>query len=75
MQNIRNIIFDLGGVFLNLDTWSTHEAFRKMGILNTEEIFGSGHTASFFRDHEQGIISDEEFIVTLKKLAANGVSD
>jgi len=74
MQKIRNIIFDLGGVFLDLDTSKTHEAFKKIGIRHIEEMFRLGHADPIFSDHEQGIITDEEFIVSLKALAGNSVS-
>src|SRR4030095_3419036 len=44
---IKNIIFDLGGVLLNLDFNRTYEALKKLGIDKPEEIIrlgeGQGH--------------------------------
>jgi hypothetical protein len=32
MQGIKNIIFDLGGVILNLDNQRTEDAFTSLGV-------------------------------------------
>ncbi len=68
MSAIKNIIFDLGGVILDIDIDRTHHAFREMGLEKIEDLFGYGHAASFFKDHEQGKISDEDFIAQVQKL-------
>jgi glucose-1-phosphatase len=75
MQNIENIIFDLGGVILNLDNRRTEDAFVAMGAKNFGENFGHGFAASFFRDYEIGSISDQQFLADLKKLINSPVSD
>ena len=68
MVNIKNIIFDLGGVIMDIDVKHTLKAFSKLGIKNIEKYFGHGFAASFFSDHESGKISDEEFLKEIKKL-------
>lgn len=73
MQNIRNIIFDLGGVILDIDFQRTEKAFADLGISNFTEFFGLGHAASFVEDHEAGTISDDEFFVALQKLARHSL--
>ncbi|SRR5579871_5363480 len=75
MQKIKNIIFDLGGVILNIDNKLTEHAFIKLGVKNFHEIFGHGHAASFVRDYEIGKISDERFIEELKNISGLLVSD
>ncbi len=72
---IKNIIFDLGGVLLNLDFARTYDALRKLGINNPEEIIRLGHGSVMLKDHERGAITDEEFIQSLKKSAAASVGD
>lgn len=69
MQNIKNIIFDLGGVILDIDFKRTEKAFVELGVTNFSELFGLGHAASFFKDHETGKITDDEFLISLQKLA------
>src|SRR5215203_4504741 len=73
MQNIRNIIFDLGGVILDIDFQRTEKAFVDLGVVNFKELFGLGHAASFFKDHEAGKITDEEFLGSLQKLAKHSL--
>jgi HAD superfamily hydrolase (TIGR01509 family) len=75
MKGIRNIIFDLGGVILNIDNKLTEEAFVKLGVKNFHEIFGHGHAASFVLEYEIGKITDEEFIAELRKISGLSVSD
>lgn len=69
MQQIRNIIFDLGGVLLNLDMQKTDEAFTAMGVKDFRSLFALGHAASFFKEYEVGSIDDEQFIASLQQLA------
>lgn len=68
-----NIIFDLGGVILNIDISKTKKALNELGIPQIDELFGYGHAASFFKDHEQGKISDDEFISQLRDLVPRDI--
>jgi len=67
MTNIGNIIFDLGGVIMDIDVKQTTSAFTRMGVKNIGDYFGHGFAASFFKDHESGKISDEAFIQKIKQ--------
>lgn len=69
MKDIQNIIFDLGGVLLNLDIQKTDDAFTAMGVPDFRRFFALGHAASFFKEYEIGTINDEEFITALQNLA------
>lgn len=71
MNGIKNIIFDLGGVLLNLDMLKAEESFVKMGAPRFKELFGKGHVKSFIRDYEIGVISDDQFTEELIKLTGN----
>jgi HAD superfamily hydrolase (TIGR01509 family) len=74
MQGIKNIIFDLGGVILNLDNNRTEQAFMAMGVSHFRNYFGLGYAADFFKDYEIGKISDREFIDALKTLTQTATS-
>ncbi len=74
MQNIKNIIFDLGGVILDIDFKRTEKSFVDLGITNFSELFGLGHAASFFKEHEAGRITDDEFLDSLRKLANHSLT-
>jgi glucose-1-phosphatase len=75
MENISTIIFDLGGVIMDIDVRLTFQAFSRLGAKDIQEYFGHGFAASFFSDHEAGRISDEEFLGEIKKLLSGEVSD
>ncbi len=70
-QRITNIIFDLGGVLLNIDYHKTVEAFRSLGMVNPEKAFTKEIQAELFQKLEKGLISENEFIQELKKLFPN----
>lgn len=70
-KDIRNIIFDLGGVILNLDYDSTERAFIKLGITNFSELYTQFHANSFFNDFEMGKIEPVTFLQELQSYAPN----
>lgn len=75
MRGIKNIIFDLGGVILNLDNQRTTDAFVALGLKNIKEYFGHGHAASFFKDYEVGRISDRQFIDAIRETTGLNAPD
>lgn len=40
--NIRNLIFDLGNVLIDLDPKRTREEFRRLGLKDEADFFGAG---------------------------------
>jgi len=63
MKNIDAIIFDLGGVILNLDYDKTIESFNKyLPNLGKENFLGRRDQLTFFNEYEVGQITTEEFI-------------
>jgi putative hydrolase of the HAD superfamily len=75
LKEIKNIIFDLGGVILPIDISRTTEAYRQLGISNIDELFGHGHAGSFVKEYEKGKIDDREFIDSFKSLISEPVED
>jgi len=74
MQLVRNIIFDLGGVILDMDFKRTEAAFINLGIANFGELFAYAQASSLFRDYETGAIDDQGFVVALQKMAGGHIS-
>ena len=62
MKEIKNIIFDLGGVLLNLDYSRTIREFQKLGIVNFEKLYSQKNQSSIFDDLETGKINPQDFI-------------
>ncbi len=75
LSGIKHLIFDLGGVIIDLDIPATFKAFEKIsGTPMTEWIKGV-HESPLFLDYEQGLLSDREFRNGLRELCAADVTD
>jgi putative hydrolase of the HAD superfamily len=68
MTEIKSIIFDLGGVILNLNYSKTEDEFKKIGVLNFKEFYSQKKQTLLFDDFEKGKIKPEEFISSFKEL-------
>lgn len=71
-KEIKNIIFDLGGVLVDIDIDRTIKAFEKLGIsgFSATEIYPN--TKSIFEDLEKGDISTKQFFdIMLEKYPSN----
>jgi putative hydrolase of the HAD superfamily len=69
MNKIKSIIFDLGGVIMNLDVPRTINAFDTLGIKNIVNDTGHHYQHSFFYDFEIGQISENTFLQSLSNLS------
>ncbi|MBX2894472.1 MAG: HAD family phosphatase [Cyclobacteriaceae bacterium] len=72
---IKNIIFDLGGVILNLAVENTHREFARLSGLPLEEIKDRVHHGKYFHAYERGLISDAEFRNHLRQSLQLQISD
>jgi len=61
MKSIKNIIFDLGGVFIGIDYKKTEQAFINLGVSNFNELYTQHNASSLFKDLETGKITAETF--------------
>jgi HAD superfamily hydrolase (TIGR01549 family) len=61
MEQIKNIIFDLGGIFLNVDFKKTEKAFIDLGVTGFNDLYTQHHSSDLFELLETGKISPEEF--------------
>ena len=73
MQQIKNIIFDLGGVLLNIDYNKTATAFQQLGFKKFDELYSQFKANQLFEDLETGKISDETFYQEVRKFATGDV--
>ena len=53
---MKNIIFDLGAVIIDINYNFTAEAFKKIGVANFDEIYSKKKQDHFFDDFETGTI-------------------
>lgn len=75
LPKIKNIIFDLGGVILNIDYNLTVEAFRKLGVKNIDTLFGQLHQTDLFNRYDKGIISPSQFFQGIRDSCGLNLSD
>lgn len=57
----KNIIFDLGGVLLNIDYPLATSAFSLLGLDNFDKLFSQAHQLRLFDLYEKGQVSSEDF--------------
>jgi FMN phosphatase YigB (HAD superfamily) len=69
ITGIKHIIFDLGGVLLNIDYTLTEKAFLGAGIENFDELFSKLHQSSLFDNWEMGLITKEEFVKAMQQVS------
>ena len=74
-MNIKNIIFDLGGVLLNLDFERTFKAFNTMGVPDFQSYFQQSHSNPLFARLEQGKVTPDEFYEEFRNATGLSVSD
>ena len=67
MQGIKNIIFDLGGVIIDLNQNNTIEAFNQLSYMPFEEIYKPAHALELFSDFDKGHISSDFFFSELRR--------
>lgn len=66
MQEIKNIILDLGGVIINLDIPKTISEFNKLSNTNFEAIYTQIQQSQLFDLFDKGQITEQEFINDIK---------
>jgi glucose-1-phosphatase len=64
---VKNIIFDLGGIFLSLNYQLTKDAFIALGIKDFDEHFTQHHANDLFERLEKGKISEIDFYDELRQ--------
>ena len=74
--SFKNIIFDLGGVLLDLEVSKTFQAFSNLtGTMTGQEIKATLGDSTLFLDYEKGLLPDQVFREEAKKKLALTCSD
>src|SRR5437763_1201162 len=61
MQNIKAIIFDFGGVILNIDYDRTARAFQQLGVNDFNDMYSQKKANPLFKQLEEGKLNEDEF--------------
>lgn len=71
LSGIKNIIFDFGGVIINIDPKRTISALKQLKLYHPEKLFSDLSTTQLLNKFELGLISDSEFIMYIKQNCAH----
>jgi glucose-1-phosphatase len=75
LEGIKNIIFDLGGVILNIDYRLTQQAFAQLGIDPQKGLYAQKEQSEIFDLLETGKISEAQFLEKIKAIAPQSVTE
>lgn len=75
MENIKNIIFDLGVVLLNLDKQRCIDSFVALGFNNVQSFLSEYKQKSLFHELEIGQISPAVFRNEIRRIIGEDLSD
>lgn len=75
MNQFKNIIFDLGGVLLNLDVPYCMGELDRVGLREVREWMTGTNEKGFFKDYECGGLTTAQFRDEIRKWASCRLSD
>ena len=75
MAATKSIIFDLGGVLLDIDYQKTIIAFEKLGLKNFEAMFSQFKSDELFEKLETGHLSEADFYAAIKEKTVTQVTN
>ncbi|MFK8037951.1 MAG: HAD family hydrolase [Crocinitomicaceae bacterium] len=73
--NYEAIIFDLGGVILNINYHKTAEAFKELGVTNFDELYSQAQQIGIFNALEVGEIQPEAFYEAIRQMSGLPLSN
>ena len=68
LSNIKALIFDLGGVIIDLDREGTYRDFAYLSGKTLEEVQTLAKEQTFFKEYEAGKIDDPTFRANLREV-------
>ncbi len=74
LEKYDAIIFDLGGVLINLNYQLTIDAFKDLGVKELNLAYSQTKQTTLFDDYETGKISTQQFINTIKNYVPSSIT-
>lgn len=75
LLNIKAIIFDLGGVIINLDEGATVKAFAELANHSVEQVMRNYQSSDAFKQYEMGLITSEAFRQEVRSMMTTNAED
>lgn len=72
---IKNIIFDFGGVIINIHHDRVENAFKKIGVKDFDRLFNQATQSDLFQKLEKGEISETDFRGEIRDLTGLNIDD
>jgi putative hydrolase of the HAD superfamily len=72
---IKNLIFDFGGVIIDINTVMVGKSFKELGVKNLEKINELAITKGLYLDLEKGLITPAEFREGLRGVSGLKLTD
>lgn len=72
---IRNLLFDLGGVIVDIKRDNCVRAFEELGLENADSYFGEYAQSGIFLGIENGSVNIEEFHKAMREKLPTGTTD
>lgn len=72
---IKNVLFDLGGVVMDIERMNCVAAFKRLGMADPEEFLGDYAQKGPFMLIEEGLISPDGFRAQIRRLLPSPVAD
>lgn len=72
---IKNVLFDLGGVVMDIERMNCVAAFKRLGMADPEGFLGDYAQKGPFMLIEEGVISPDEFRAEIRRLLPSPVTD
>lgn len=70
---IKNVIFDMGGVIVDLHREKSIEHFKSIGVADADQLIDASHHKGLFLDFENGEIDTDEFCRLLSEHAGKDI--
>ncbi len=75
MSSIKNIVFDLGGVLIDIDVAKTNDAFAALGIHQFQQYYSLSMASPLFEALETGAIEAAAFYDSLRSITNTNIDD
>ena len=75
MKKIDGLLFDLGGVLIDVDYHKTIDAFTQLGVQNPSDLYNQFGQNQLFDQYEKGEVLSKFFLEQLKPLTKNNTSE
>lgn len=74
MTKIKNIVFDLGGVLVDLDHEGAVRSFEEIGVTDARQLLDPYEQKGIFLEVENGTITADEFSQKLREHAGKDLT-